>query len=1581
MKIMHVQQCQKILFAGLLFVVMAIFNQAFSQVLVFSKTAAFRHDSIPDGQAMLQSIASNNNWSIDFTENSAQFNSANLSQYAVVVWLSTTGDVLNDAEQAAFESYIEGGGGYVGIHAASDTEYDWPWYGDLVGAYFNTHPPGTQTASIDVEDSNHESTDHLGSVWSHTDEWYGFQSNPRGSVNVLMTLDETSYSAGSSAMGDHPIAWYHTVGLGKAFYTGLGHTSETYSTSNFQAHIEGALTWAGNLTVGVPVWTGPPPPNSDFSVTTIASGIHQPLELDISANGDLYIIGREGHFYAMEGGIIVEKSVITVDSTFELEGGLIGFTLDPDFINNRHAYFHYSNASQPENLITRMIINSDNTLNFGSESVLLRYPVQKDECCHESGSLDFDTDGNLYIATGDNTHPSGNSSGYAPIDERAGRSPWDAQKSSSNTNDLRGKVLRITPTASGGYTIPNGNLFTADGQHRAEIYTMGHRNPYRIAVDQETNILYLGDIGPDANSSDPDRGPSGYDELNRVTTAGNFGWPYFAGDNEAYNEYDFATGISGPKYDPVNVINNSPNNTGARNIPSPIPAWIKMSHRALMVGGVYRWNSSIQDPFKLPSYFHGRLIYWNFNNDQMFEADTNSVNPTLRNWLDTTGMDGIMDGVISPADNRLYLITFGGNCCARPDNAGGVFSIQYTGSGPSDAFTSYAVNSGSTLAYNGTDGVFYFADGYSSGGSSHSSTGAIAGTEDDIVYQTHHWQSGGFSYNFPVENGTYNVTLKFAETFFTAPGSRVFDVNVENAQVINDLDLVAVAGTDVAHDRTFSVIVSDGSLDIEFIAGVQNPLVSGIVFNPPSDFPAGTIVSIKAGVNNRFVTVSDGDLIASSLTADTDEYFEIVDGGSNLIALKSLSNNQYVSAADDGLSPLIASANSVGSAELFELIKNANGTYAFRADINDLYVVAEDAGDSSLIADRDAVNAWEQFIVAAVDVCEPSVGYAIECRPEAAQYLNMPQIPNADLSNVPITLSLTGAFSNTETLEPSASLIPFALIAPLWSDRAVKSRWVSVPSGEKITWAEQGKWGWPAGTVLVKHFDLPIDESNPSLLQRLETRLVVIQPGGTVYGVTYKWRSDNTDADLLTSSLTEDIIINSPTGDWVQTWTYPSPTDCLICHNQDATGVLGPKTASLNKDFLYPSGVSDNQLRTWNHLNLFSTTLDEAEVSTYPAHANINDSSASLEHRVRSYWDSNCSSCHGPQGIASLWDARYDVPLDNQGIINGPLANQRDYLADYGLAAPFVVAPSNQDNSILYIRDKSVDPDDRMPPLARSLEDENYIAVLGQWINSLGGGISATASTDDGNGPVNVLDGNPDTRWSANGDSEWLQLDLGSSQQLLGINIAFFRGDQRTSTFDIQTSSDGSSWNTVLSGITSSGNTLELEAFNFNALVNARYIRYVGHGNSINSWNSLTQVSVISDPGLGARIPGRLEAEDYTAQSGIQTQSTDDDGNGLNVGWIQNGDWVEYAVNVQTSGSYAVNFRVASAGSGGAITLLSNGSNVGSVSVSNTGGWQSWITVSTTVNLNAGSQTLRMLFSGGNDYLLNYNWGDFSGGE
>nr|WP_236719054.1 ThuA domain-containing protein [Wenjunlia vitaminophila] len=216
------------------------------RVLAFSKTAGFRHSSIDDGLAALRELGAAHDFTVDATEDAQAFTTGNLARYQAVVFLSTTGDVLDDTQQTAFEQYVRDGGGYVGVHAAADTEYDWPFYAGLAGALFQSHPQN-QTATVKVEDRAHDATAHLGARWQRFDEWYNYRTNPRSTAHVLASLDESSYTGGTMG-GDHPIAWCKDYQGGRAFYTGGGHTDESYTEPAFRRHLLGGIRWAAGMT-------------------------------------------------------------------------------------------------------------------------------------------------------------------------------------------------------------------------------------------------------------------------------------------------------------------------------------------------------------------------------------------------------------------------------------------------------------------------------------------------------------------------------------------------------------------------------------------------------------------------------------------------------------------------------------------------------------------------------------------------------------------------------------------------------------------------------------------------------------------------------------------------------------------------------------------------------------------------------------------------------------------------------------------------------------------------------------------------------------------------------------------------------------------------------------------------------------------------------------------------------------------------------------------------------------------------------------------------------------------------------------
>jgi uncharacterized repeat protein (TIGR03806 family) len=313
---------------------------------------------------------------------------------------------------------------------------------------------------------------------------------------------------------------------------------------------------------------------------------------------------------------------------------------------------------------------------------------------------------------------------------------------------------------------------------------------------------------------------------------------------------------------------------------------------------------------------------------------------------------------------------------------------------------------------------------------------------------------------------------------------------------------------------------------------------------------------------------------------------------------------------------------------------------------------------------------------------------------------------------IPKLLSQTGAFQDLEKMRPAAYLVPYSVNSPLWSDGAAKQRWMALPQNSKINFTERGEWEFPAGTVFVKTFSLPVDETHPEILRRLETRLLVRDTNGAVYGASYRWRADNSDADLVTVGTNDLIPIQTAQGARAQKWYFPGRQDCLTCHTVASGGVLGVKTCQLNGELRYPTGITDNQLRTWNHLGLFKAPLDEKRSFRWPRLAAVTDPHASTNLRIRSYLEANCAMCHRPGGVEAFFDARFVTPLKGQSVINGPVASLM------GLSGAKVVVPGDLKRSILLQR-LCLTGANQMPPLARNVVDDNAVAVFTKWVSSL----------------------------------------------------------------------------------------------------------------------------------------------------------------------------------------------------------------------------------------------------------------------
>jgi cytochrome c len=613
-----------------------------TKILVFCKTAGYHHNSIGYGIPAIQKLGAGNGYAVDTTTNGANFNDDNLKQYAAVVFLSTTGNVLNGVQQAAFERYIQAGGGFVGVHAAADCEYEWPWYGKLVGAYFDSHPgpKNIREAVVEVTDKSQPATAGFPDRWKRTDEWYNYR-NIYPDLKVLAYLDETSYEGGTN--GTHPITWYHEFDGGRAFYTGCGHTEASYTEPLFLKHLEGGIKYAIGDAKKLDyskAYAKVTPEQNRFVKDILVTNLNSPMELAVADDGRVFFSQLFGELTVYDTKTRQAKLIHKFNVTSGTGTGLIGLTLDPHFAANGYMYMYYAPGGESDEdlyfQLSRFTLKTVNVLDLASEKIMLKVPVQKNSGSHHGGSLAWDKEGNLYLSTGDSSSPFP-SNGYAPLDERPGKDHYslDSQRGAGNTNDFKGKILRIHPEADGTYTIPEGNLFPKGmAKTKPEIYVMGARNPYRIAVNPRTSVLYWGEVGPDAGR-DSTLGPRGYDEFNQAKKAGNYGWPYFVADNQAYAHLDFATGKVGPKFDPKKPINNSPNNTGLNQLPPAQPAMIWYPYavseqfpelgvggRCAIGGDVYVYNPK-GAPNRFPDYYDGKL----------FIADW------MRNWVMAVSFD------------------------------------------------------------------------------------------------------------------------------------------------------------------------------------------------------------------------------------------------------------------------------------------------------------------------------------------------------------------------------------------------------------------------------------------------------------------------------------------------------------------------------------------------------------------------------------------------------------------------------------------------------------------------------------------------------------------------------------------------------------------------------------------------------------------------------------------------------------------------------------------------------------------------------------------------------------------------------
>ncbi|WP_051840878.1 PQQ-dependent sugar dehydrogenase [Streptomyces sp. NRRL F-5126] len=452
---------------------------------------------------------------------------------------------------------------------------------------------------------------------------------------------------------------------------------------------------------------------SDFQQVTLAKGpdqVGEPMGLAVLPDGSALHTSRDGTVYhtTLDGltDVAAKLSVYTHD-----EDGLQTIVLDPHFAKNHWVYVYYAPrldtpmSDAPEsgtaadfapykgyNQVSRFTFTGGK-LDMSSEKKVLQVDTDRGQCCHVAGDMHFDGHGNLLLSTGDDSNPF-ESDGYAPIDRRPDRNPvFDNERSTANTNDLRGKLLRIKVHNNGTYTIPKGNLFPkGTPKTRPEIYAMGFRNPFRFHVDKKTDVVYLADYGPDAGSADPKRGPENTVEYNRITKPGYFGWPYCIGDNTPYVQYDFATGKSGQPFDCAHPVNDAPLNTGLKNLPPAQPAWIWNHYAgnplfpelggqgAPMGGPVYDYDPGLKSAAKFPESYDGKFFAYEFGAHWIKPIASDSSGKiqsidTLTDGNDWAHLVEPIDTQFGP-DGSLYVLDYGSAWFGGSLDAG-LYKIEY----------------------------------------------------------------------------------------------------------------------------------------------------------------------------------------------------------------------------------------------------------------------------------------------------------------------------------------------------------------------------------------------------------------------------------------------------------------------------------------------------------------------------------------------------------------------------------------------------------------------------------------------------------------------------------------------------------------------------------------------------------------------------------------------------------------------------------------------------------------------------------------------------------------------------------------
>lgn len=1070
---------------------------------------------------------------------------------------------------------------------------------------------------------------------------------------------------------------------------------------------------------------------SEWTVQETFAGININLPMHITpypGTNKLLCVAKEGRIFLFDDDPSASLTETFLDIRSQVftnsDSGMTWLVFHPEFgqpgsPNRGYVYVTYKwkpsggNGNEAYWRLTRFTVQDGTQVaDPASEQILIQqYDRQQ---FHDAGCMMFGADGYLYLSIGDEGGANDEYNVAQKINERlfSGILRIDVDQKASNHEIRRQPAQRIMPAGwpdsyTAHYKIPADNPFLdTGGAYLEEFYAIGLRQPYRFSQDPVTNLIWIAESGQDTR-----------EELDILTAGANYGWPFREGK------------ISRPTGPQPPVV------------PSPVigtltePIW-DVAHgidNCIIGGFVYRGTA------------HPSLV------GKYLTADNVTSHIRAHSYDGSVATNEILTDMPSGS-------VYSGTSTIGKDAAGEPIFIKINGTGTRGRYFKLATIPSSTTK----SGWFRFDDqdvsntsGYVSDNPENITLNSVARGVPLLAYDDETTNSTNVQYapanglnptGFPAN--THGVHMAGGDNN-GRPGNGAGDLyTASKLGVLNDFTI------------ELSFHPNTGSL----ASGYQTFMgLHGTTGTAPGDGEAGPPLQpfrlMRWGRTDAAATtipLQNGDLYLNVRTLDP------ATSAWTSVPIEVVDRNQFL--ADKWYHLAIVGNVSAGTVTVYSYntttssyVQVGEGTGYVGNLQSGVWTVGRGTYNGGA---ADWVNNANFDEVRISDTALPVAKFL---------YGTEPFIPEIPVVEPPAVLSQTGAFSDTANMIPAVGVVPYGVNAPLWSDAAAKKRWVALPNdgthdspAEKISFAAEGNWNFPAGTVFVKHFELPVDDNNPSVLRRLETRFVIMPETGEPYGITYRWRPDGSDADLLPGGLNEVIDIAAIGGGTrQQTWTYPSRNECKVCHNGNADYILGVKSHQLNGDFTYPlTGRTANQLETLGALGWFDNTYQEDLVPWMLKSHNVAETSASLTDRVRSYLDSNCSQCHQPGGVRAYFDARYTTPLDEQGLVYGELETS------YGHPDNRVIVPGHPERSIMLTRLNSV-AEIKMPPIAKHVVDQAAVQLMTDWIGSLATGPSVAMTTPSApTGPFTVnVHFSQDVTGLTPGD---FQISHGSASNLTG---------------------------------------------------------------------------------------------------------------------------------------------------------------------------------------------------------------------